>query len=339
MQKKKLLNILRYFVFFALTVALMYFAFRNIKPQELWDGIKSANLLWIVAAILVGIFSYVCRAARWQIIIEPIGHKPSFTDTYNATMIGYLANLALPRIGEITRCGVLSKTSKLPFDRLIGTVVVERVFDLIFLLFSVFTAVFIGSEKFGNFLSSNIWQPISHGIASLFGHTVFLIVTLCSVAALVVLVYLFRDRLKNIGTVKKVRSLGKGFVEGIKSAIRMKHRWMFLLYSLLITLSYWMMSYTIVLAIPETAKTLTIVDALFLYILGGFGWLVPAQGGFGSFHLIVATGLGIYGIGFSQGIVFATISHESQVLFMLTLGFVSLISVFYKLKKKPEVIS
>lgn len=326
-------------MFFALTVVLMYFAFRSINPQELWDGIKSANLFWIIAAILAGIFSYICRTARWQIIIEPLGHKPTFSDTYNATMIGYLANLALPRIGEITRCGVLSKTSKLPFDKLVGTVVVERVFDLIFLLLSIFTAVLISIEKFGGFLSNNIWQPISRGFTSLFGHTVLLLVVLLAFIAIVALVYIFRDRLKNIGAVKKVRSLGKGFVEGIKSAMRMKHRWMFLLYSFLITFSYWMMSYTIVLAIPETAGKLTMVDALFLYVLGGLGWVVPAQGGFGSFHLIVATGLGIYGIGFNEGIVFATISHESQVLFMLILGFISLASVFYKLKKKPKIVT
>lgn len=336
MQKKKILNILRYLIFFALTVVLMYFAFRNINPQDLWNGIKSANLYWIAAGVLVGIFAYICRAARWQIIIEPLGHKPTFTDTYNATMVGYLANLALPRIGEITRCGVLSKTSKLPFDKLVGTVVVERIFDLIFLLLSVLAAVLIRFEVFGGFLSEKIWQPIYRGFVSLFGQTALLLVVLLAVVAAVILIYIFRDGLKNIGAVKKVKSLGRGFAEGIKSSMRTKRRWMFLLYSLLITLCYWMMSYTIMLAIPETAK-LTIVDALFLYVLGGLGWVVPAQGGFGSFHLIVATGLGIYGIGFEQGIIFATISHESQVLFMLILGFISLTSVLYKLRKKPKV--
>lgn len=339
MQKKKLLNILRYLVFFALTVVLMYFAFRNIQPQELWDGIKSADLFWVTAAILAGIFSYICRTARWQLLVEPLGHKPSFSDTYNAIMIGYLANLALPRIGEITRCGVLSKTSRLPFDKLIGTVVVERVFDLIFLLLSMLTAVLISIEKFGGFLSKNIWQPISRGFSTLFGQTTLLFIALLVISAVVVLVYLFRDRLRNIGAVKKVKSLGRGFIDGIKSAMGMKHRWMFLFYSVLITFSYWMMSYAIVLAIPETAGKLTMIDALFLYILGGLGWVIPAQGGFGSFHLIVATGLGIYGIGFSQGIVFATISHESQVLFMLILGFISLVSVFYKLRNKSKIVT
>ncbi len=316
----------------------MYFAFRNIEPQKLWDGIKSANLFWIVVAILIGIFAYICRAARWQIIIEPIGHKPTFADTYNATMVGYLTNLALPRVGEISRCGVLSKTSNLPFDKLIGTVVVERIFDLIFLLLSILTVVFIRLDVFGAFLSEKVWQPLSKGLVSIFGHTTLLLVILFSIIAVVVLVYIFRDNLKNIGAVKKVKSLGKGFAEGIKSGMRMKHRWKFLFYSLLITLGYWMMSYTIMLAIPETAG-LTVIDALFLYVLGGLGWVVPAQGGFGSFHLIVAMGLGVYGIGFDDGIIFATISHESQVLFMLILGFISLASVFYKLRKKPIVVT
>ncbi|MDR0660288.1 MAG: flippase-like domain-containing protein [Prevotellaceae bacterium] len=337
MQKKKVLNILRYLVFFAPTVVLMYFAFRNIEPQKLWDGIKSANLFWIVVAIAVSILAYIFRAARWQIIIEPLGHKPTFANTYNATMIGYLTNLALPRVGEITRCGVLANTEKLPFDKLIGTVVVERIFDLIILLLAVLSAVLIRVDVFGNFLFEKVWQPVNNGLNSMLGHTTLLLIILLSVIVAVVLIYFFRDKLKNIGAVKKVKSLGKGFAEGIKSGIRMKHRWMFLLYSLLITLCYWMMSYTIMLAIPETAG-LTIIDALFLYVLGGLGWVVPAQGGFGSFHLIVAMGLGLYGIAFEQGIVFATISHESQVLFMLILGFISLACVSYKLRKKKPIV-
>lgn len=316
----------------------MYFAFRSIDPKTFWDGVKSANIFWVVAGILIGILSYVFRAARWQIIIEPLGRKPSFTDTYNATMIGYLANLALPRIGEITRCGVLNKTTKLPFDKLIGTVVVERVFDLIFLLFSVLAVILIRYEVFGGFLSEKVVQPLSKGFVNLFGKATFLLIIALSIIAVVVLVYVFRDKIRDIGAVKKLKMLAKGFWEGVKSGMRMRHRWLFLLYSLLITLCYWMMSYTVMLAIPETSG-LSIVDALFLYVLGGLGWVVPAQGGFGSFHLIVAMGLGIYGISFEQGIVFATISHESQVLFMLILGFISLASVFYKLRKKPRVVT
>ena len=338
MQRKNILNSLRYLVFFSLTVVLMYFAFRNIEPQKLWNGIKSANLFWVGAAVLIGIFAYICRAARWQIIIEPLGHKPSFSDTYNASMVGYLFNLALPRAGEITRCGVLSKTSKLPFDKLIGTVVVERIFDLIFLSLSILVVVCIRFEVFGAFLSEKVWQPLSRGFVGILGHTTLLLIALFFAVALAILGYFFRGKLSNIGAVKKVKNLCKGFGEGIKSGMRMKRRWLFLLYSLLITLSYWMMSYTVMLAFPETAG-LTAIDALFLYVLGGLGWVVPAQGGFGSFHLIVAMGLGVYGVGFEQGIIFATISHESQVLFMLILGFISLACVFYKLRKKPTAIT
>lgn len=313
----------------------MYFAFRNIKPQELWAEMKRANFFWVGLSVLVGILAYIFRAARWRLLIEPLGKKPSFANTYHAVMIGYLANLAVPRIGEVTRCGVLNQTDKIPFDKLVGTVVLERIFDLIFLLIAIAVAVLIRIDTFGTFLSQKIWQPISTSLLAFFSHPISLVVCGLVVAATVVLFYLFRSSLAKLGAVKKVKSLAKGFAEGIKSGLKMKKRATFLLYSLLITVCYWMMSYTILFAMPETAS-FTLIDALFLYVLGGLGWVVPAQGGFGSFHLIVAMGLGLYGIPFDTGIVFATISHESQVLFMLILGFISLACIFYNQRKKVK---
>lgn len=318
----------------------MYYAFRGIQLQDLWDGVKSASPFWVSMSILLGILSYVIRAARWQILLEPLGHKPKLSDTYNATMTGYLANLALPRIGEITRCGVLSNLTKLPFEKIVGTVVVERIFDLLFLLLSVFVAVLISIEVFGGFLLQNIWQPVSSAFVGMFSQKITLfVIVLLSVIAVIVLCYIFRDSLKNMGAVKKVKSLGKGFAEGIKSGLKMKQRWLFLFYSLLISICYWMMSYTVVLAIPAAAGKLTVIDALFLYILGGLGWVVPTIAGMGSFHYLVALGLGIYGIGRDQGTIFAIISHESQVLFMLILGFVALAVVSNKIRKKKPLVN
>ncbi len=335
--QKKTLNIVRYLVFSLLAIVLMYFAFRGVKFQDLWAGVKETRFGWVLASVLIGIAAYLFRAARWQILIEPIGYKPSFLNTYNAVMIGYLANLAVPRIGEVTRCGILNKTDKIPFDRLIGTVIFERIFDLLFLILAIFVVILIRIDVFGEFIFDKLGQAFTSIGNTLFSSYSTILITLLIVAAFIAMVYFFRDQLRNFGMVKKVKSLAKGFWEGLKSGLRMKHRASFLLYSLLITLCYWMMSYTLMLAIPETAH-LTVIDAFFLFVLGSLGWLIPVPGGFGAFHTIVPAGLMlVYGIEEKRGIIFATISHESQVLFMLILGGIALASVFLRQKKEKNI--
>jgi uncharacterized protein (TIRG00374 family) len=315
-------NVAYYLFFLGLAVAAMYYCFKTIKIEDFVSQLTEANYFFIVLSILMGVAAYVIRTLRWRILIKPLGYTPSSYNVYNATMIGYLANLAVPRIGEVTRCAVLNKTDKIPGNSLFGTVVVERVIDLISLFVICILVFFLKMDFFTRFISEQIapaWNNIFSNISGL----MILIACITAICALAILV-LLRRKLAKLTFVQKIKSLFQGVVTGLKTIFKMKQYPLFILYTASLWICYWLMSYCVVVALPATAG-LGPVDGLFLMALGSMGWVIPAPGGMGSFHFIITEGLKMYGI--EKGMVFATISHESQVLTMIILGLIALISV------------
>ena len=142
---KLFVDILKTTIFLGIGILLIWLVVRNLTEKdktEILSSFSQANYGVILLVMILGIFSHVSRAIRWQIMIEPLGHKPSFLNTFMAVMVGYLANLAVPRIGEVTRCGVLKRYENLPLDSVFGTVVVERIMDTILLMIvSIITIV------------------------------------------------------------------------------------------------------------------------------------------------------------------------------------------------------
>lgn len=129
--KGALVSVIKYLFFIVLGLALLFLAFRGLEWNDLWEELKTANYWWFLATILVAIISHIFRALRWNLLIDQMGYKTRTSTTFYAVMMGYLANLVLPRLGEVTRCGFLGKKEKIPFNALFGTVVAERVFDMI----------------------------------------------------------------------------------------------------------------------------------------------------------------------------------------------------------------
>jgi conserved hypothetical protein len=323
---KKAANTLKYLFFLALAIVLMYFAFRAISFTDFVEGLKSANYWLVSASILAGIAAYILRALRWKILIDSLGYNISAKNVYHATMIGYLANFTIPRIGEIIRCTALKKTDNIAFEKSFGTVIVERCYDLLFLLLFLFLVIAIRFEVFGVFISEKIYHPAIEKISNM---SIYAFIGIFIFAVAIIFLF-FHIR-------KKIKKNITGLISGLKTGIKMKSRKIFFLYTILIYLCYWMTGFLILKAIPTTAS-LDIVDALFLFVIGAFGWVIPAQGGFGSYHILVALGLGVFGISYSDGIIVATISHESQVIFMILLGLASLVTVFVFSKKQNKKI-
>ena len=313
MSKQTIIKILKYLFFLALAVVLMYFAFKSVDFGKFIDGLRSVDYWLIAASVAVGIIGYVFRALRWKILINSLGYNISTKNVYNATMIGYLANFTIPRIGEIIRCTVLKKTDKIEFEKALGTVIVERCYDLFFLFAFLIFIVSIRFKVFGAFISEKIYQPIIEKISSISPFAI--IVSIGVLIALTLAIFYIR---------KKIKKIVKGLMSGLKTGISMKNRGGFIFYTFLIYFCYWLTGFLVLKAMPITAK-LDALDAFFMFVVGAFGWVIPAQGGFGSYHILVALGLGIYGISYDDGIIVATISHESQVIFMILLGFVSLV--------------
>jgi uncharacterized protein (TIRG00374 family) len=331
--RKIITGILKYAVFLALSAWLLYISFREVKWSDLVEGLRSANYWWVSASMLTGWMAIAARALRWRVIFEPLGYRPSVRNTYDAVMLTYLANFAMPRLGEVVRCGALRKTEKIPFDSLLGTVVLERVFDVLCLLLVTVLVVVLRMDTFGAFLHDKIWQPL---VAQNTGTNGLLWLVLLSgaFAVTVILLFIFRKKLLQFQFIQKINKLLKGLIDGLKTGFRLKRKNQFFAGTFIIWLFYFLQSYTIMHAMPETAS-LSAADALFLMVVGSLGWVVPVPGGLGAYHFLLSLALlTMYAIPWELGVVFATISHETQAVMMLFFGFLSLASTLLVGKKK-----
>lgn len=323
--KDKIVN-LAYFIFFlGVAIFALYYCFRNIEFSSFIDNLKKVDYLLVFLSILIGVFATAVRALRWNIMIQPLGYKPPFINTCNALMVAYMSNLAIPRAGELIRCASLHKTDKIPINTLFGTVVSERVFDMLCLLIVIVLTFFVKMELFTQFIAEKIapqWQPVFANIST---GTILLL----SAAALLLAAgggWLLYYYLKQSNTTKLGKMIS-GLFDGVKSIFIMKKKLRFILCTLLIWTCYWYSGYLVFKSLPLTAA-LNSADALFFLALGTLGWVVPAPGGFGTFHFIVALGLTMYGIPFEpDGISVATLSHESQLLGMVVFGLIVIIYV------------
>ncbi|MDR0726169.1 MAG: flippase-like domain-containing protein, partial [Prevotellaceae bacterium] len=286
-------NIVYFLIFMLLGALALWYCFKNIKFDEFVAQLKLVNYFYIGLSMLIGFIAYIIRALRWNIMINTLGYKPSVYDTYNAVVIGYIANLAIPRIGEIARCATLYKTNKIPVNSLFGTVVTERIIDMISLLVIMFMVFFLRMELFSTFVKEKIvtpWKPVFEDLS-------FVLILLIIVAIIVVIAvgYIFFRRLMQRPSMHKFKTMLSGLTEGLKSVFKMKKNVHFIGYTILIWICYWLNSYLVIIAFPATAM-LTPSDGLLLMAIGSLGWIVPVPGGFGSFHTLVAWGLAMYGI-------------------------------------------
>ena len=318
-----------YIIFAVIGVTLLYYVFDDVDLSAMWHNIVNANYWWVLVALLFAMGGYTFRALRWNLLIESTcGRSPSLWDSFWALMFGYFANLALPRVGEITRCGALARTNKMPFDTLVGTVIVERVFDLLLVFLLAAITFFIKIDFFGTFIMENVVTPTISSVTSI---SITAVVAILVAIVLVVFVFVF---LKENVVMKKVRSFTQGMVNGIKSVYKLEKRWLFLFYTVMLWVCYWVMTWIICFSIAQTSH-LGIVDGLFLLIIGSLGMSVPVQNGIGVYHFIVAKALTIYGLDYTTvGLLYATISHESQLILEIVLGLASMFIVF---KKEPSV--
>lgn len=319
-------------------MVLLYLAFRGVDFQILANQFKHAKYAWVLLSLCFSLGGFIIRALRWRLLIEPLGHTPGKVNTFYAVMIGYLANFAFPRIGELTKCGTLHKTEKIPLDSLIGTVIVERSIDVISMILLIFIIFFTKIHFFGNFLKNQIFNPALDGVARYLDlYTVIWITILVILFLLVAVFIIFRKKLLSQPPVQKIVSIMKGVGSGLKTGFTMKRRGLFIFYTLLLWGFYFLMTWVVVYALPATAQ-LKPIDGLFILVIGSIGIAVPVQGGIGAFHWIVSSGLTLYNIPKEDGLAFATLSHESQALFIIILGSISLIMLAIKRRKKREKV-
>lgn len=309
----------------------MWLTFRHQDLSEIYEKIKQADPFWLAASLFLAVLAFISRAIRWVILMEPLGIKPKLGPTFYALMIGYFANLAIPRIGEITRCATLSKSEKLSFNNLIGTVIVERVIDLFMLFFSMLLVAISEFDVLGNFLQEKILLPIFSGIHGTKG-----ILTVAAAGVLfTIVVVLIIKKLGNNSLVTKLKKIVSEVSAGLKSVLRMKNNGWFLFHTFFIWFIYFLMTYVCFYCLPATSH-LDMKAGLFVLVIGGLGMSAPVQGGIGAFHYIVSQGLLLFGVSYTDGIVYATLVHTTQTLLVVLLGTMSLLLMFLHNKKNAQ---
>jgi len=315
----------------------MYFAFKGISFKQILQDLTTVNYWWVLLSLCFALMAYLARAYRWNILIEPLKHHPPLSHTFYSLMVGYMANFVFPRIGEITRCATLAKKEKIPVDKLIGTVIVERAVDLLSLIILLVILLFLRLDTFGAFLGNSVFTPLSEKVSSTFQFSWFIWIAIAGTFfGFIALYFIFREQLAKIAIVNKVKNMIKGVFSGLQTVYQMKRRWEFVFFSILIWVLYLFMTWVVVFAVPATSE-LKLIDGLFILVIGGLGMSAPVQGGIGAYHWIVSRGLvSVYAfISLEDGLVYATITHGSQAVFAILLGSLSFILLVSR-KKKPH---
>lgn len=333
--RKGILQTLKIIAFLAVGIVLLWFAFSNVDFTRLAADLKEADYSWLLLSVLFGLFAFVSRARRWVLLINPLGFNPSLRNSFYALMTGYLANLALPRIGEITRCVALGKKEKIPVDQLFGTVVVERTIDFLSLLLIMIILIFTSGDQISLFLKESILVPVQQKALLIFGSTWIILVTLFSLLIIIlVLVIQYKKNLRKIRFFSKMFDLTRGIINGLKTITNLKRKWEFIFHTIFIWINYALMTWVVVFSIESTSH-LTFGDSIFLLVIGGLAMSAPVQSGLGAFHYIISRGLlFVKGIPIEDGLVYALLTHESQLIFVAIVGTISFFIIFRKHHKE-----
>ena len=312
-------------VFLTLGGVLFYWAIKSQDTDELWHQIKQANLFWVGLSMLCGVISHLLRALRWNLLLEPMNCKASTANSFHAVILGYLVNMALPRVGEITRPAILSKLEKIPFNKLVGTVLVERIVDLIITIILAITIFIIQFQLITEFVDELVTK-INTSSMGLFSWLFVVFIILISIA------YLKRKWFYQLPVIRKFQSFIEGIIDGIKTIFSLRKKGLFITYSLLIWVMYFFMPFLIFFAFEGTAH-LGVSAGFTVLLFGTAAMIIPIPGGIGTFEVLVPAALDIYQINPLISNSYTLITHAIQFLVIAGVGIFSIVYVIFKLKK------
>ena len=324
---QKLFSFLKYLLLLAVAFGLLAFAFRGVRVGKILHDMLQANIFWVLLSALFTILAFFSRAYRWNLLIESAGYSPPLKKTFYALMVGYFANLAFPRLGEVTRCGSLSKAESIPFSPLLGTVIVERVIDVISLVVCLVLTAILEYKRLGSFLNDNIIDPAIGKLRQLMVSPLLIVAAIVCILGLSFALFYFIKRSGQKGKESKIVQLFTSFMNGLRSISTLKKPGLFIFHSVFIWFLYFLSTYVCLFALPSTSQ-LGLNAALFLLVAGGLGMSAPVQGGIGAYHLLVSQGLILYGLSQQDGLLFATLIHSLSLVLVVLFGVVSMLLLF-----------
>ncbi|MCY1663077.1 lysylphosphatidylglycerol synthase transmembrane domain-containing protein [Chryseobacterium sp. SL1] len=319
--KNPLKSILTIVISLAFAGFFLWFALKGLDFKVIQKSLAKANYWWVLFAACFGIAAYWFRAIRWNLMLEPMGHHISNSNSLWSISFGYLMNLTIPRSGEVARATALYGVERIPVDQSFGTIILERVVDLVCMLcFLGLTLIFKGD------VISSVYE--SSG-ADFNPNKIFFIIGILLLGA--VLFFMFKKRLANVPVLDKIIKFIDGILDGLTSVFKLKQKGKFILYTIGIWVSYYFAAYLVCFALPETSD-FTFDDGFLILVVGTFGMIIPASGGIGAFNLAMKYGfmalfisMGKSGeLGGEVGLTYSFISLPLQICIMLVMGLISI---------------
>lgn len=344
MNKSLLLTLIKYIAFLSFGVGLFYYVFHSQEEVyraqcmqdpslggncSLWSKLLNdiTDLNWfLISFVMLGfIISNLMRARRWVIMLKPLGIHSGLWETYWAVHLGYFTNLALPRMGEIVRAGTLAKRLKAPLEKVLGTIISDRLLDMLVLGIFTTIAFSLQTQILYNFLSKQASISVWH----------LLIVSIIGIIGLSFVVYLFRTDRVYHPVIEKIKSRLAGFIDGILSLGKNDRPIEMVALSLGIWIMYFGMTILGLKAFSPTSHV-TLVQGFIVFIIGSLGMIIPTPGGIGPFHFLTMSALGIYGISSIDGFSYANLSFF--IIQIVTISVFGVIAMIYLAKNKHKPI-
>ncbi len=282
---------------------LVWYSLSDISLETLGQYFKEANYTWILLGLFFGILSHLSRAYRWKFMLAPLGFKPRFTNSVLAVLVGYLVNLAIPRAGEISRATVMSNYEKIPFEKGFGTIVAERIADLIMMLIIIVLTLFVQFDFIYELLTKN-FNPIKIGVG---------------IPVLIIGFFIFRFLVNKAtsGFLLKIKTLVAGLIEGVTSIFKMKNKWAFIFHTIFIWAMYIAMFWATIPAIE--GLEVPFGGVLIGFIAGGFA-IAATNGGIGLYPIAVASALALFDIPIVTATAFGWIMWTAQTAMIVVFG-------------------
>ena len=327
---KKVRNLLQYMLFLGFGFFLLWLTLRKSSWGEIKSNLAGTNFIYLIPATISLLFAHFFRAVRWKIMIEPLGYKPSTQNTFLAVLIGYWANLAFPRLGEVLKCTILARYEKVPADKLVGTILAERAFDFVTLLVVLGITIIVQYDIVGMYTLDEFKKIFQ----SRTGHISYtrVIGAVIFITALIFAINFLVKKYAHLSFIKKTKLVLIGVWSGLTSVRNIKNKGWFFFHSVLIWLFYLISTYMGFFAMPGM-REYGVRVALSVLTFGAIGMIVPSPGGIGSYQYAVQQVLLVYGVSEARGLSLGILIWFCQTAILLITGTLSFIMLPFLNKK------
>ena len=331
----RIFQVVQYFILLSISLWLCLSFFNTLDFAGLKTKISSGNFSWFYVVMFVSLMVYIFRTLRWQMLIRSIGYETKFHNAFAALSISYFVSFVVPRLGEVTRCLSVKKQHNIPFLQLLGTVIIERVIDILSLMVLLIITLILQFDKIVEFIKENVFLPFYDKIVLkiIGGNTKVLFFVIIVLVLVIALFLYFRKYLRERSPRFLVR-LVESLKEGITSVSKLKQKKLFIVYTFLIWVCYYLMTYFWFFVFEETS-VLSFGACLSILTIGTIGRSVPIQGGgMGAYHFLVTSVVVLYGLSEEWGKALSTLIHAGQTFFTFVMGLVGLLIFFVSYWRK-----